>query len=95
VGEAWARFSAGARVSVALTTIHWREAWKYGERHSVTASTTPVTRLRAALLPRHFWAGALIAAAVMVDAQIAAVLGLDRDADFTGLNGKSLSALRR
>ena len=83
--EAWARFSAGKPgFLVALTTIHWREAWKYGERafrycqhdagHAIAA-----LRFAAALLG---WRLTLLPS--WSDAQLAAVLGLDRDADFTG-----------
>ena len=83
--EAWARFSAGRPgFLVALTTIHWREAWKYGERafrycqhdagHAIAA-----LRFAAALLG---WRLTLLPS--WSDAQLGAVLGLDRDADFTG-----------
>jgi SagB-type dehydrogenase family enzyme len=67
---------------VALTSIHWREAWKYGERafrycqhdagHAIAALRLAAALLgwRLTLLPR--WS----------DLQIAALLGLDRDADY-------------
>jgi SagB-type dehydrogenase family enzyme len=67
---------------VALTSIHWREAWKYGERafrycqhdtgHAIGALALSAARLgwSMMLLPR--WS----------DPQLAAVLGLDRDRDF-------------
>jgi len=66
---------------VALTSIHWREAWKYGERafrycqhdagHAIAALRFSAAMLgwRVSLLP---WS----------DAAIAAALGLDRDDDF-------------
>ena len=69
---------------VALTSIHWREAWKYGERafrycqhdagHAIGALRLAAALLgwRFALLPR--WS----------DAQLSTLLGLDRDEDFTG-----------
>jgi SagB-type dehydrogenase family enzyme len=69
---------------VALTSIYWREAWKYGERafrycqhdtgHAIGALRLAAALLgwRLALLPR--WS----------DAQMAALLGLDRDADYEG-----------
>jgi SagB-type dehydrogenase family enzyme len=67
---------------VALTSITWREAWKYGERafrycqhdagHAIGA-----LRLAAAMLG---WELRLLPE--WSDAQIAALLGLDRDADF-------------
>jgi SagB-type dehydrogenase family enzyme len=67
---------------VALTSIHWREAWKYGERafrycqhdagHAIAALRLAAALLgwRLALLP--WWA----------EAQLATLLGLHRDADF-------------
>ena len=30
--EAWAAFAGSSPGLVGLTSIHWREAWKYGER---------------------------------------------------------------
>ena len=67
---------------VALTSITWREAWKYGERafrycqhdagHAIGA-----LRLAAAMLG---WELRLLPE--WSDAQIAALLGVDRDADF-------------
>ena len=68
----------------ALTSIHWREAWKYGERafrycqhdcgHAIAAMRLSASRLgwRLVLLPR--WS----------DAQLSGLLGLDRDADYAG-----------
>jgi len=79
----WARAASGdAAFLVALTSIHWREAWKYGERafrycqhdagHAIGALRLAAGLLgwRLALLPR--WS----------DAQLATLLGLDRHADF-------------
>jgi len=69
---------------IALTSIFWREAWKYGERafrycqhdvgHAIGALRFGAALLgwRATLLPR--WS----------DAQIASLAGLDRDEDFRG-----------
>ena len=71
----------GEAFLVALTTIHWREVWKYGERgfrycqhdagHAVAALRFAAALLgwRMALLPR--WS----------HQQLAALLGIDRDAD--------------
>ena len=68
---------------VALTSIHWREAWKYGERafrycqhdigHAIAAVSFAAALVgwRAALLPA--WSGRAIAA----------VTGIDREEDFT------------
>ena len=74
---------AGPRVFVALSSIVWREAWKYGER-----------ALRYCLLDAGHAAGALAYAAALQGwtlqprpvpaAELAAWLGLDRDADFPG-----------
>jgi SagB-type dehydrogenase family enzyme len=67
---------------VALTSIHWREAWKYGERafrycqhdagHAIGALRLAASLLgwRLTLLPR--WS----------DAQVAALLGVDRVRDY-------------
>lgn len=67
---------------VALTSIHWREAWKYGERafrycqhdagHAIATLRLAAALLgwRLALLPR--WS----------DPQLATLLGLDRDEDY-------------
>jgi SagB-type dehydrogenase family enzyme len=83
--EAWRTFLDGHDgFLVALTSIHWREAWKYGERafrycqHDV-GHAIGALRYAAALcgwtlrlLPR--WS----------DAQIAGLLGVDRDEDRVG-----------
>jgi acyl-CoA synthetase (AMP-forming)/AMP-acid ligase II len=67
---------------VALTSIHWREAWKYGERafrycqhdlgHAIAAVriAAALAGLRARILPD--WS----------QTDIAALVGIDRDADF-------------
>jgi SagB-type dehydrogenase family enzyme len=81
--DAWRTFSDGREgLLVALTSIHWREAWKYGERafrycqhdtgHAIGALAMSAARLgwSMTLLPR--WS----------DSQLAALLGLDRDQDF-------------
>ena len=67
---------------VALTSIHWREAWKYGERafrycqhdlgHAIAA-----LRLSAALAGWRLRAAAGVAARA-----IAALVGIDRDEDY-------------
>ncbi len=76
-----------------LTSIHWREAWKYGERayrycqhdlgHAIAAA-----RFAAAALG---WHAALIDDAG--DADIAAVLGLDRAGDFAAAEREHPDAL--
>jgi SagB-type dehydrogenase family enzyme len=77
---AWTAFSGGRRgMLVALTSIHWREAWKYGERafrycqhdagHAIGALRLAAAALgwNMALLPR--WS----------TAQLGELLGVDRD----------------
>jgi SagB-type dehydrogenase family enzyme len=83
--EAWNAFAGSSPgFLVGLTSIHWREAWKYGERafrycqhdagHAIAALRFAAALLgwRLTLLP--LWA----------DEEIAALLGVDRDADFAG-----------
>ena len=83
--EAWAGFARSSPgFLVGLTSIHWREAWKYGERafrycqhdagHAIAA-----LRFSAALLG---WRLTLLSK--WADEEIAAMLGVDRDADFAG-----------
>jgi len=81
--QPWNEWAAGG-VLVGLTSVHWREAWKYGERayrycqhdlgHAIAALRFAASLLgwRMALLPR--WS----------DADVAALLGIDRDADAGG-----------
>jgi SagB-type dehydrogenase family enzyme len=69
-------------ILVGLSSIHWREAWKYGERayrycqHDVGHAIAAV-RYAAATLG---WQVRLLTS--WGDAEIGALLGLDRDADF-------------
>jgi SagB-type dehydrogenase family enzyme len=70
------------RFLVALTSITWREAWKYGERafrycQHDTGHAIGALRFAAAMLG---WRMQLLPD--WSDAQIAALLGLDRDIDF-------------
>ena len=67
---------------VALTSITWREAWKYGERafrycQHDTGHAIGALRLAAAMLG---WRMHLLPH--WSDAQVATLLGLDRDADY-------------
>jgi SagB-type dehydrogenase family enzyme len=67
---------------VALTSIHWREAWKYGERafrycQHDTGHAIGALRFAAALLG---WKMTLLSR--WSDRAIAALLGLDRDGDY-------------
>ncbi len=71
---------------VGLSSIHWREAWKYGERafrycqHDVGHAIATVRYAAAAL----GWSARLLDD--VGDADIAALLGLARDADFAGID---------
>ena len=82
-GSAWRSYAGDRRgFLVALTSIHWREAWKYGERafrycqhdagHAIAALRLSAARLGWTMRLLSRWS----------DAQISAVVGLDRDADF-------------
>ena len=67
---------------VALTSIHWRESWKYGERafrycQHDTGHAIAALRFAAALLG---WTLRLLPA--WPDEDLASLLGLDRDSDF-------------
>jgi SagB-type dehydrogenase family enzyme len=82
--EAWSTAFGERRDAflIALTSIHWREAWKYGERafrycqHDLGHASAAVS-IAAAL---HGWRTRLEPA--WSHAAIAAVTGVDRDADF-------------
>jgi len=79
---AWSPAAGGPTCLLALTSIHWREAWKYGERafrycqhdlgHAVAAirSSAALAGLGARILPD--WS----------HADIASLTGIDRDDDF-------------
>jgi SagB-type dehydrogenase family enzyme len=67
---------------VGLTSIHWREAWKYGERayrycQHDTGHALATLRLAAAVLG---WSAHLVDS--IADADLAVLLGLDRLEDF-------------
>jgi SagB-type dehydrogenase family enzyme len=76
--QAWDAWAGGA-ILVGLTSIHWREAWKYGERayrycqHDLGHAIAAV-RFAAALLG---WRMAVLPG--WSDAQVAALLGIDRE----------------
>jgi SagB-type dehydrogenase family enzyme len=80
--DAWTAYCAGRRGAlVGLTSIHWREAWKYGERafrycqhdagHAIGA-----LRLAAAMLGWH-----MVLLPRWSTAQLATLLGVDRPMD--------------
>jgi nitroreductase len=80
-GEFEAALPAGSLV-VGLTTIHWREAWKYGERafrycqHDIGHAIAAM-RYAAATLG---WSATLVDS--LTDHDLAALLGTDRTQDF-------------
>jgi SagB-type dehydrogenase family enzyme len=83
--DAWAREAESREqdvLLVALTSIHWRESWKYGERafrycqhdlgHAIAAIALSATMLG--------WHGRVLAA--WSHRSIASIAGVDRDEDF-------------
>ncbi|MEE8623688.1 MAG: SagB/ThcOx family dehydrogenase [Alphaproteobacteria bacterium] len=86
LGEAaWSALAAGLPADaflVGLTSVHWREAWKYGERayrycqHDAGHALGALCLAAAAL----GWRVTLLSA--LSDADVAGLLGLDRAADF-------------
>ncbi|MGH9236856.1 MAG: SagB/ThcOx family dehydrogenase [Vicinamibacterales bacterium] len=87
--EAWTAFSRSSPgFLVGLTSIHWREAWKYGERafrycqhdagHAIAALRCAAAMLGWRLTLLTEWS----------DDEIAAVFGIDRAADFAEAEGE-------
>ena len=80
-------------VLVGLSSVYWREAWKYGERafrycqHDV-GHAIGALRIAAAALG---WSARVLDD--VGDATIEALLGLDRDADFEGAERESAELL--
>ena len=80
-------------VLVGLSSVYWREAWKYGERafrycqHDV-GHAIGALRIAAAALG---WSARVLDG--MGDATIEALLGLDRDVDFEGAERESAELL--
>jgi len=80
-------------VLVGLSSVYWREAWKYGERafrycqHDV-GHAIGALRIAAAALG---WSARVLDG--VGDATIEALLGLDRDADFEGAERESAELL--
>ena len=83
-GAAWDSAFPGGGVLVGLASIHWREAWKYGERayrycqhdagHAMAALRCGASALGWRVRLLDTWS----------DADISALLGLDRDDSFAG-----------
>jgi SagB-type dehydrogenase family enzyme len=86
--ELFARLTHGAFL-VGLSSVYWREAWKYGERafrycqHDV-GHAIGALRLAAATLG---WSARVLDD--VADETIDALLGLDRSADFVGVERES------
>jgi SagB-type dehydrogenase family enzyme len=82
---ALARLLPGGAFLVGLASIHWREAWKYGERafrycqHDVGHALAALRYAAAAL----GWSARLLD--TPADDDVAALLGLDREADFAAV----------
>lgn len=78
------RAEPAPRLWIGLSSVHWREAWKYGER-GFRYCQLDVGHALGAL---RYAAGALGWKVEMVEGltsgEISALLGLDRDADFAG-----------
>ncbi len=87
------RSDAPARLWIGLSSVHWREAWKYGERafrycqldvgHALGA-----LRYAAGTLG---WRATLVEA--LASAELAAFMGLDRAEDFSGVEGEDAELL--
>lgn len=81
----WNIESATEEVYIGLSSIHWREAWKYGERalrycqHDIGHSLAALSYAAGCL----GWTVELLSE--VADADLAAWLGLDREADFVAL----------
>jgi SagB-type dehydrogenase family enzyme len=85
---AWRTLAAGLPASaflVGLTSVHWREAWKYGERayrycqHDAGHALGALCFAAAAL----GWRVALLS--VLCDTEVAGLLGVDRTTDFAAV----------
>jgi len=86
--ELFAHLARGAFL-VGLSSVHWREAWKYGERafrycQHDAGHAIGTLRIAAATLG---WSARVLDD--VADATIEALLGLDRDADFEGAERES------
>ncbi len=92
----WRALTAGfpkGTFIVGLTSIHWREAWKYGERayrycQQDAGHALATIRFAAAMLG---WRATYLDG--LGDEQVAVLLGLNRDADFAGAERENPDAL--
>lgn len=71
----------GARMLIGFSSIHWREAWKYGER-AFRYCQLDIGHATGALRYAAAVAGWRIRESALSHAAIATLLGLDRDGDF-------------
>src|SRR5437867_9704098 len=84
---------SGSGVLIGISSIHWREAWKYGMRawrycqHDCGHAIAAVSYAAAAL----GWQSRLVLWAA--DDVVAGLLGLDRDADFASAEAEAPDAL--
>lgn len=87
------RSDAPARLWIGLSSVHWREAWKYGER-AFRYCQLDVGHALGAL---RYAAGTLGWRATLVEAlastELAAFMGLDRTEDFSGAEGEDAELL--
>jgi SagB-type dehydrogenase family enzyme len=87
------RSEAPARLWIGLSSVHWREAWKYGERAFRYCQLDAGHALGAL----RYAAGALGWSVTLVEdvesAELAALMGLDRSGDFSGAEGEDADLL--
>jgi SagB-type dehydrogenase family enzyme len=93
VERAWSEAFHGSGILVGLSSIHWREAWKYGMRawrycqHDAGHAIAAVAYAAAAL----GWPARI--AEGYSDEDVAAILGLDRLEDFQGAEAETPDVL--
>jgi len=90
--RAWGSATQASGVWLGFSSIHWREAWKYGERafrycQLDMGHVLAAVSYAAAL---HGWKPRLLN---MESAAVAQCLGLDRTADFSGVEGEEAEVI--
>jgi SagB-type dehydrogenase family enzyme len=87
------RSEAPARVWIGLSSVHWREAWKYGER-AFRYCQLDVGHALGAL---RYAAGALGWSVALIEdvdsAELATMMGIDRSGDFSGAESEDADLL--
>jgi SagB-type dehydrogenase family enzyme len=89
----WTRAFSGAGILIGISSIYWREAWKYGMRawrycqHDCGHAIAAVSYAAGAL----GWQSRLVVSAA--DDVVAGLLGLDRSADFASAEAEAPDAL--